>query len=90
MSALVEGLPPDGALARRDPHWRWTQTDDLLILVAQLIDHGNRLSHAATQKSPIPHPIELRRPWESEPEPKMASVEDMRTFLGAKYIGRVS
>lgn len=91
LSALVQGLPADGALARSlDPHWRWTHTDDLLILVAQLLDHGNRLAHAATQKSSIPPPIEVRRPWEERPEPKMASVEELRSFLGAKYMGRVS
>lgn len=65
---LVGGLPLDGALARSlDPERTgvgWTQDHDFYALLAELIDHSNRLTLAGMVKkgTKIPDPIFIPRP----------------------------
>lgn len=93
LHAFVYGLPKDSSTFRAlDPNKGWTQTDELIASLIQVVDEGNRLFLAANVKqgTRLPEPIQIRRPWEEEPQPKMTSVEDMKTFLGARYMGRRS
>ena len=64
----MEGLPLDGALARSiDPERTgvgWGRQEDLMALIAELIDHGNRQLFAFNVKkgTKIPDPIFIQRP----------------------------
>jgi hypothetical protein len=95
---LVAGLPRESALARalRPDLAAWSQTDELLALVAELIDHGNRLYFSAhtTARDTQPEPLRVRRPARGElaamaaaqpaPDavPRMATSEEMAEFFG--------
>jgi len=66
LRALVQGLPPGGALHRSiDPDgWRWTTDTEMLATVAELVDANNRLfysAHAKKGSSPV-KPIKIMRP----------------------------
>jgi hypothetical protein len=87
-SALARALAPNPALAT------WTHTDDLLALVAEQIDLGNRLLFSAysAKGDAQPAPLRVRRPYEGElaamaaaaaPEaPRMATSAEMVKFFG--------
>lgn len=95
--ALVKGLPWDSAYGRAldvpDPaQGRWGHTEELLKVVAELIDMNARLFIQANQKpnSPAPKPfVKLRRPDDrDEPQGKrMATPQEMAAMFGrnARY-----
>lgn len=85
---LVRQLPPGSPLHRAtDPRgWSWTATDELLAVIAELVDLNNRLFiQANSRKSGNgPKPLQIRRPWEDEQrqEPRsQATAEEIRAFF---------
>lgn len=90
MRALIEGLPPESALYRAHTKG-WTQTDELLATLIQVVDQSNRLFVQVHSKpnSAVPPPIEIRRPWEPEPEaqPKPSTADDVKRVFGLRYVG---
>lgn len=87
LRALIGGLPPGSAVHRSvDPAgYGWRNTEEMLALIAQLIDHTNRLLFARTQKGQVPKPIHIKRPWERVPERRpVASPDEVRAFFKGK------
>lgn len=95
--ALINGLPPGGALHRSiDPaRVDWSQTDELLATLVEVVDIGNRDFAAvhSDKGSPPRKPIRVPRPGhEAEPAParRQATPEEMRAFFGGaiRYTGK--
>ncbi len=77
----------------------WSPTAELLALVAEVIDHGNRMFFRAnTDKDTAqPQPLKVRRPRDGElaamaatpqavtvvEHPRMATPEEMSRFFGS-------
>lgn len=62
----------------------WSNTDELLALLAELVDHSNRQFHAAHLKGSPPKPLRVPRPHEQaqQTEPlKPATVSEMKEFF---------
>lgn len=83
-------LPPGSPLHRSaDPEGAsWSTTDELIALVAELVDLSNRLFVQANSKkgAPAPKPIEIRRPWHTERAKqkhprRAATAEEIRAFF---------
>lgn len=87
--ALTRGLPPDSALARSiNPEAAaWGNTEELLAVLAELIDHGNRLLFSVNRGkgTRIPEPIKIRRPGSIVEDIKRApaSHAEVIAFFGA-------
>lgn len=97
---MIRGLPRDSALAQSvNPELaNWSQTDELLAELLEVVDHGNRLLHAihTEQGDPQPEPLRIRRPGAGELEqmaaargaevaaeaPRMATSAEMAAFFG--------
>lgn len=64
----------------------WGHTEELLAAVVEQLDAGNRLFYSV-HKDPKsgqkdPEPIQIRRPWQPEPEkPKLSSKEEVVAFF---------
>lgn len=87
---MIKQLPPGSPLHRAtDPNgWSWGTTDELLAMLAELVDMGNRLFIQANSKkgSRQPKPLEITRPWQSEEPPQQqthrhATADEIRTFF---------
>lgn len=84
MQALVSGLPIESATARSyDPERLgvgWRIEHDLMSLVAELVDHSNRLLFAFNTKkgTRVPEPIFIPRPGQRR---RKASPKELRAFL---------
>jgi len=91
MRALIEGLPPRGAVHRAvDPDgWSWSTLEELVAIVAEVVDSGNRLFFSANsgKGAKIPSPIRIARPGRptarhEEPEKKKkVSHTDVTAFF---------
>lgn len=98
---LVGQLPRESALARAiDPALaEWTTVQELLALIAELIDKSNRMTYRlnSDKTASQPDPLRVRRPHEGElaamatssapvrvvDNPRMASVSEIKQFFGA-------
>lgn len=96
LSVLVRGIPAESALGFSTGGYRpgWGATEELLALVAEVIDHGNRLFFKAHSKrgAQQPKPLKITRPADPLEEPKKrrpATSEDLREMFGgvARYTG---
>ena len=89
---LVKGLPPGGALHRAiDPDGHgWSTKEELLAIMIEVLDHGNRLFFSANRAkgARMPDPIRIRRPWErsedAKPRPKPTHAQVKRFFGGGR------
>ena len=90
LGALIRSLPPDSATARAsDPHFGWTNTDELLASLLEGVDLGNAMFYAANTGRSDWVLADIGRPWKpvEEPEaPKMSSIEDVKAFFGASAV----
>lgn len=91
MLNLVEWLPNGSALHRsynERVDLGWGPAEELLALVAELVDTGNIYLHNAHFKKPHPDHITLTRPWEI-PERRQATVADLKRVFGGsvRYTG---
>lgn len=83
--ALVRGLGPRSALGRAHNQGQdWSTMEDLLSLLAELVDQGNRMFFAANRgknADRIPEPIQISRPGvETEVKPQATS-DDVKQFF---------
>lgn len=64
---LIRQLPREARLTQElHPAQRWSQTDYLLALVADLLNLANWQRASAGRRSALPRPKPLRRPGESQ------------------------
>lgn len=86
--SLVRGLPADSNLHRLlYPEADWGYSEELLALLAELVDHGNRLFFGSlrSKHQKMPEPIRIPRPGdEAKPKgkPKPSHEEIVRFFGG--------
>lgn len=88
--SLVSKLPPESALAAslQGEAFGWRNSEELLALIAELLDLNNRLFVQANSKpgSPRPKPLEIPRPYRAtepdRPQPKATADEITRFFKG--------
>ena len=84
LMTLLRGLPPDSNLNRvLYPDAEWGYNEELLALLAELMDYGNRLSYAV---APFKHkkkqePIRIPRPHQRLVEKPKASHEEIVAFF---------
>jgi hypothetical protein len=91
---LLHHLPRNSAVHREiDPdRWMWTESEELLALVAELVSEGNRLYIMAHAKrgARTPEPLHIPRPGERSERRKPSSPSEVRGFFGAREApGRV-
>lgn len=87
LMALVRGLPADSNLNRiLSPDTGWGYNEELLAVLAELVDYGNRLSYAV---APFKHkktqePIRIPRPGSERVnvKPPPPSHEEIVRFFG--------
>lgn len=92
--ALVEGLPSDSALGRKGdpPGGRWSTTDELLAVLIEVVDVGNRMflkAHTAPGTD-VGNPIHIPRPWEEDRPTRSFDPKDMQEFFApseVKFVG---
>ena len=91
--ALVRGLPMGGALhkALHPDTFAWTHQDELLAIIAEILDHGNRLFLMANTKkgAKMPPPLEIARPGrpsrkELEKQRRKPSHQEVVDFFSRK------
>lgn len=96
LAALVRWIPPESSLGLSTGSHRpgWGATEELLKLVAELVDHGNRLFYSAHKRrgAPTPKAIEILRPPDPLEAPKKrrpATSEELKALFGAtaRYTG---
>jgi len=82
--ALVRGLPLDSSLVRSQDPKRlgvgWNSNTELLAVIAQVIDNGNRLFYQANFKGSMPKPLKIVRPWEDKTKPT-TDVDTIKSFM---------
>lgn len=89
IEALVLGLPPDSAVARSNDEATaagWGVTEELLTLIAELIDLQirNFLAANGVKKGKMPQPLRIQRPWQEKKAKPKATKDDLRSiFAGA-------
>lgn len=90
ISALVGSLPRDSATVRAlDPYGSgagWSNSEELLASIIEVIDHGNRLLFAVhKQKSAkVPKPIKITRPGARIERKQLATPEETRAFFSKR------
>jgi hypothetical protein len=96
LAVLVRGIPAESALGVACGGYRpgWGATEELLALVAETIDHGNRLYFKTHSKKGAqqPKPLAITRPPDPNEEPptrRPATSEDLVAMFGAaaRYTG---
>lgn len=85
--ALIRHVPLEGAFGKKHEALEaqaWQQEHELLALVAELIDVGNRFFFMANAEKGTrpPPPLKLKRPWEKEPEKRAATSEELAAIFG--------
>lgn len=92
----MKGLPQGGAFHRslRPESFGWTHTDELLAVLAELVDYSNRLFMLANTKkgTKLPDPLQINRPGEDPQKRKDAAKnvkrkpthEEVVRFFGGK------
>ena len=95
---LIAGIPPDGSALARACGQRvgWGNTEELLKVLCELVDAGNRSFHRAHTKrgAQQPKPLELIRPWEVTEDKatgkrkRPATSRELKAFFGggARYV----
>ena len=78
-------------LAIRDAVPGWTSTEELIALVCELLDTGNRAFVAAHSKrgTPQPKPLQIIRPTRRRPDPskpRQATKAEMAAFFGGAVV----
>lgn len=90
---LLEALPRESALVRGfDPHnGAWGNTEELLAVLAEQVDAGNRLFFAAHAKKGTrpPKPLEIRRPGQVQQRRRQSSPAEVARFFGMRYTPEV-
>jgi hypothetical protein len=94
--SLVSGLSPTGATARATVYdgRPWSNTDEFLATVIELLDHGNRMyygAHRPKSGAQVWDPIKVERPWKEAAEQvagprKQGTTADMRAVFGDENI----
>lgn len=90
LEALINGLPPGSALHRAvDPDgWGagWTNQEELLAAICELIDTNNRLFLMANTKKNAkqPRPLHIPRPRDKKPERVKADGESLKALMEEK------
>lgn len=96
LAVLVRGIPAESALGFATGGYRpgWGATEELLAVLAELVDLGNRTFFRVNSKrgAQQPRPIEIPRPPDPNEEPKKrrpATSEDLKALFGgaAVYTG---
>lgn len=96
LSVLVRGIPAESALGVSTGGYRpgWGATEELLALLAELVDAGNRTFFRVHSKrgAQQPKPLEITRPPDPNEAPKErrpATSEDLRAIFGGavRYTG---
>lgn len=96
LAVLVRGIPWESALGFSTGNYRpgWGPTEELLAVLAELVDAGNRLFFRVHAKrgASQPKPIEITRPPDPNEVPKQrrpATSEDLRAIFGGavRYTG---
>lgn len=89
LGALIGGLPLEGAVARSvDPEHLgrgWTTQNELMAVIAELIDQGNRYFFGANSKSGTrqPEPLQVPRPYKRvRPPRKQSTPKQLMAFAG--------
>lgn len=87
--ALVAGLPAEGATARalgERAAVGWSVDSDLLALIAELLDYGNRQQFVINSKpgKKPPRPLDIPRPEDARKrrERRKATAEDLKEIFG--------
>jgi hypothetical protein len=91
LRSLIAGLPTESATKFKPPDPKaWTRDQQLLALLAELVDYGNRNFIAAHTKkgSPQPKPIKIPRPGKQEPQPVGPAAALMRLSGGAIRVSK--
>lgn len=89
--ALIIGLPPGSAIHRAlDPKGvgvGWTTQEELMAVLIEVMDYGNRLFYSANSKKGAkqPKPLYVPRPNRSRKRRK-ASSQDMKAIFAQKGI----
>jgi hypothetical protein len=95
LANLCANLTPGGPVDRSaDPEGYgsgWTTQEELLALIAELVDYGNRNFVQVNSKphSPAPKPIKITRPSDQreQMQPKrQATIEEMKAFFGGAIV----
>lgn len=70
---LIQGLPPEAAVWDND---RWGWTEELLALVAELLDTGNRNNAVlhGVKESKLGKPLKVERPGKRKKGPRPRNV----------------
>lgn len=95
---LISGLPPTGTAIARATGGDipgWGNAEELLALIAELLDGGNRMFFSAHTKkgTTAPKPLEVRRPIAHDqadddvelveaPRKRQATSEEIKAFFG--------
>lgn len=96
LAVLVRGIPAESALGFSTGTYRpgWGPTEELLAIVAEVVDYGNRLYFKAHSKrgAQQPKPLAITRPPDPNAPPKKrrkATSEELKELFGgaARYTG---
>lgn len=90
LNALVSALPADSATVRSvDPNDGWSQEDELLASIFDVVGMGNHLFLSANvqekDRKLLPKPARFPRPWdedEEEVKAKLSSHDEVLGFFG--------
>lgn len=85
LMALLRGLPQESNFQRElNPDTGWGYQEELLALLAELMDYGNRLFYAAApfKSKKKMEPIKIPRPGGEKREKKKPSHEEIMRFFG--------
>jgi len=84
LTALVNGLSPRSATMRKinANGDEWGSTEELLAVLCELIDLGNRMYFQAHFEGDVWDPIEVPRPHTKNEIPEMSPPENVRAFFG--------
>lgn len=92
--SLVNGLPPDGVVARAIFYGgrAWSSADELLSTIVEFLDLHNRMYYTQHTKpgTAVWDPVKIERPTRTmdtpEEKPKQATVAEMRQVFGDENI----
>ena len=88
--SLIGGLPQTSAVWRAAHDDGWTQQDELLATIVDMLGMNNQLILAVNSKkgAKLPEPVRFPRPWEKEEKTGLAreqsSTDEVRAFFGTQ------